>query len=64
MLTLYKGIDDQNEVDKCEEDDVKFLKPGEDAAKAFQSAKKPLYFIAFLIQFAVVFPGIDPVGLS
>jgi hypothetical protein len=37
LLTLSKGFDDKDEIDKAEEDDVELLKSGEDATEAFQS---------------------------
>ena len=64
MLTLFGGIYDQDKIDKGEEDDIEFLKSGEDAPEAFQSAEKPFHFVAFLVEFAVIFPGIKPVGFG
>jgi hypothetical protein len=43
VLTLSESFDDQNEVDKGEEDDVKLFKSGEDAAEALQSSEKPFH---------------------
>ena len=62
MLTLSKGFDDKDEIDKAEEDDVELLKSGEDATEAFQSAKEPFYFVALLVQFAIILPGIEAIG--
>jgi hypothetical protein len=36
VLTLSEVFDDQNEIDKGEEDDIKLFESGEDAAEAFQ----------------------------
>ena len=35
VLTQTQGLDDQGEVEECEEDDVQFVEAREDAAKAF-----------------------------
>lgn len=55
MLTLAH-VDDEDEVQEDPEHDVELLKPREDAAKALQSAKQPLHFVAPLVEIAVVFP--------
>jgi hypothetical protein len=62
VLTLYEGFDDQNEINKGEENDIELFESGEDAAEAFQPAEEPFHFVAFLVEFAVVLPGIEPVG--
>ena len=64
MLTLSEGFDDQDEIDKGEEYYIELFEPGEDAAEAFQPAEKPFHFVAFLVEFAVVFPWIEPVGFG
>ena len=64
MLTQSESFNDQNEIDKVEEDYIELFESGEDAAEAFQPAKKPFHFIAFLVEFAIIFPGIDPVGFG
>jgi hypothetical protein len=64
VLTLSEGIDDEHEDDEGEEDDIEFLESGKDAAEAFQPAEKPFHFVALFVEFAVVFPGIEPVGLG
>src|SRR5258707_13166717 len=48
---------------KAEEEDIEFLEAGEDSAEAFESPEEPLDFIALLVESAVVFPGLDAVGL-
>jgi hypothetical protein len=35
VLTQTQGLDDQREVEECEEDDVQFVEAREDAAEAF-----------------------------
>ena len=64
MLTLSERIDDQNEIDKCEKDDIELFKSGEDASEAFQPAEKPFHFVAFLVEFTVVFPGLSLLDLG
>jgi hypothetical protein len=64
VLTLFKRIDNQNEIDKGKEDKIELFEPGEDSPEAFQPAEKPLDFVAFLVEFAVVFPWIEPVGFG
>jgi hypothetical protein len=61
VLTLSEGFDDEDEIDKGEENDVEFLKSGEYATEAFQSAEEPFYFVALLVQFAIILPGIEAV---
>ncbi len=63
MFTLAKRFDDEGEVEEAEEEDIEFLEAGEDSAKAFESPEEPLDFIALLVEGAVVFPGLDAVGL-
>jgi len=62
VLTLFEGFDDQNEIDNGEEDHIEFFESGEDAAEALQPAEEAFHFVTLLIEFAVVFPGIEPVG--
>ena len=44
-------------MDKGQKHHVKFLESGEDATKAFESAKEPLDFVAPLVHSPVVLPG-------
>ena len=63
MLTLSKGFDDEGEVEEAEEEDIEFLEAGEDSAEAFEPPEEPLDFVALFVESAVVFPGLDAVGL-
>src|ERR1700730_18925567 len=63
MFTLAKCFDDEGEVEEAEEEDIEFLEAGEDSAEAFESPEEPLDFVALLVESAVVFPGLDAVGL-
>ena len=63
MFTLAKRFDDEGEVEEAEEEDIEFLEAGKDSAEAFESSEEPLDFIALLVESAVVFPGLDAVGL-
>jgi hypothetical protein len=63
VFTLAKGFDDEGEVEEAEEEDIEFLEAGEDSAEAFESPEEPLDFVALLVESAVVFPGLDAVGL-
>src|SRR5208282_6714446 len=47
-----------------EEDDVEFLKSGEYATEALQSAEDPFYFVALLVEFTIILPGIKVVGFG
>ena len=61
MFTLAKRFDDEGEVEEAEEEDIEFLEAGEDSAEAFESPEEPLDFVAFLVESAVVLPGLDAV---
>jgi hypothetical protein len=61
VCTLSKSFNDEGETDKSEKDDIEFVEARKDATKAFQAAKEPFYFIAFLVEFAILFPGIQTV---
>ena len=63
MFTLAKGFDDEGEVEEAEEEDIEFLEAGEDSAEALESSEEALDFVAFFVEGAVVFPGLDAVGL-
>ena len=63
MFTLAKCFDDEDEVEEAEKEDIEFLEAGEDSAEAFESPEEPLDFVALLVESAVVFPGLDAVGL-
>jgi len=63
VFTLAKRFDDEGEVEEAEEEDIEFLEAGEDSAEAFESPEEPLDFVALLVESAVVFPGLDAVGL-
>ena len=63
MFTLAKRFDDEGEVEEAEEEDIEFLEAGEDSAEAFESPEESLDFVALLVESAVVFPGLDAVGL-
>ena len=59
-----KRFDDQSEMNKRHEHHVELLESREDTAKALESAKQPLDFIAPLVHLTIVLPGLDPVGLG
>jgi len=61
VLTLFKSIDDEGEVDEGHKHDVKLVKTGEDPPEAFESPKQSLDFVAPLVHFLVVFPWGDAV---
>ena len=64
MFTLAKRFDDEGEVEEAEEEDIEFLEAGEDSAEPLlKSPEEPLDFVALLVEGAVVFPGLDAVGL-
>ena len=63
MFTLAKRFDNEGEVEEAEEEDIEFLEAGEDSAEAFESPEESLNFVALLVASAVVFPGLDAVGL-
>jgi hypothetical protein len=56
VFTLCVAFDDECEIEKCEEDYIQLFEPGVDAPEAFESAKKPLDLVSFLIPRAVVLP--------
>ena len=58
-----KRFDDQSEMNKRHEHHVELLESREDTAKALESAKQPLDFVAPLVHLTIVLPGLDPVGL-
>jgi len=64
VLTQSESFNDHNEIDKVEEDYIELFESGEDAAEAFQPAKKPFHFIAFLVEFAIIFPGTSRLDLG
>ena len=41
-----------------------FFESGKDSAEAFEPSKQPLYFIAFLVEVAIVLPRSEPIGLG
>ena len=51
-------------MDKGQEHHVKFLEAGEDATKAFETAKQPLDFVASLVHGPVVFPSGEAILLG
>src|SRR5690606_994218 len=56
-------FNDQCEVDKGYEHHIELLEAREDATETFQSAEQPLDLVAPPVHDAVVFPGLDAVGL-
>jgi hypothetical protein len=58
-LALSESFDDEGEGEEAEEDDIELLEAGEDAAVAFHASEEAFDLIAFLVESAVVAPGID-----
>src|SRR5258708_30733005 len=51
-------------MNKRHEHHVELLESREDTAKALESAKQPLDFVAPLVHLTIVLPRLDPVGLG
>ena len=64
MLTLSKSFYDESEAEEGKKDAVEFFEAGEDAAIAFESSEEPFDLVAFAIEYAVIAPRVDTVGLG
>ena len=59
-----QGFNDECKVNECQEDEIQCFKSGEDSAEAFEPSEEPFDFISLLVEFFVVAPGIESVGLG
>jgi hypothetical protein len=64
VLALTKCFDDEHEGEEADEEGVKFLESGEDAAVAFEPSEEAFDLIALGVEGAVQAPGRDAVGLG
>ena len=62
MLTLSEGFDYETEAEKSKEHAIEFFEAGEDAAVTLEATEETLDFIAFLIERAVIAPGLNAIG--
>jgi hypothetical protein len=63
VFTLAKRFDDEGEVEEAEEEDIDFSKREKILRKPLSRRKSALDFVALLVERAVVYPGLDAVGL-
>jgi len=59
-----QGFNDESKVNECQEDEIQFFESGEDPAEAFEPSEEPFDFISLLVEFFVVAPRIESVGLG
>jgi hypothetical protein len=57
-------LDDQRKVNECEKESLQFFESGKDAPNTLESPEKSYDLVAFLVKFAIVLPGIEPVGFG
>jgi hypothetical protein len=57
------AIDNQGEGDKPDKDDITFVEPRQDAAKAFEAAEQALDLAASLVHSMIALPWIDSIAL-
>jgi len=57
VLTQPKALDDQREMNKCNEHDVEFLESGEYPTEGFEASEQPLDLVTAPVHGPIVFPG-------
>ena len=58
------GIGDWREVNEENENNIQFIESGKDSTQALQPTKQPLYLVALLVHFLVVFPRFQPIAFG